>query len=525
MIERPVHSDASPASSSWSNRVLILAVAGILFLTLYPFRFDFSRHLPRMLFPFSLGGWGKDTGRFDDFLNILLFVPFGFGLAEKLRERGKSRLATLGATLAAGALLSYAVELLQIYIPQRDSGWEDVFTNSLGAVVGAMLFDLFGEATLPLLSATECEARAWLTWRRATLMLTLYLGIWCVISVPLQEAARLSNWNPDSLLVVGNSASNRFTSAWKGQIFELEMWDRAVSPEFARAITSRDLADTADPDAIVAYRFSGSSPFQDRRHLLPGLSWMPRAPGSISASDVFLDGKSWLTSSSSVSALVSDLEKTGQFSLRVVCESAEIDGADGRIVSVSSSSGTPNMELRQKDASLVVWFRTPLSVDRGRMSWTIPDAFAANETRDFFLSFDGASAHLFVNGKKYRGIYELGPGAALARFIHIRRIKAAELEGYEYAFCALVFLPAGCLLGLTWRIVTSHRIGWLSLLLGFMLPPVMLETVLVHVSGRAMSLENILLSSLLAASGGIWINSDRGSPRILRGRDALGSAR
>jgi len=524
IIASPIYSDPSPAPSSWSSRVLLLSVAAILFLTLYPFRFDFARHVARPLFPFSLGGWGKDMGHLDDFLNVLLFLPYGFGLSEKLRERGKSRLATIGFTLAAGALLSYAVELLQIYVPQRDSGWEDVLTNSLGAVVGGILFDLCGGATLRLLSSTERELGAWLTFRRAALVLLLYVGCWCAIAAQLQKESRLSNWSSDSLLAIGNSASSHFPPNWKGQVFEVEMWDHAVSPEFVRALSSRDPVDAADLDAMVAYRFSDSAPFQDGRHLLPALSWMPQAPSSISASDVFLDGKSWLISSGPVSLLVNKLEKTGQFSLRVVCEPSEISGTNARIISISSPSGTANLQLRQEDASLVFWFRTPLSIDRGRMSWTIPNAFAATETRDVLLSFDGASVNLFINGNKHDRSYELGPGAALARFV--RRIKAPELEGYEYLFCALVFFPAGCLLGLTWRTATEHRIGRLSLLvLGFVLPSLMLEIVLVHVSGRAVSLENISLSILLALSGSLWMNADRSVLRRLPGQYKLSSAR
>lgn len=182
------------------------------------------------------------------------------------------------------------------------------------------------------------------------------------------------------------------------------------------------------------------------------------------------------------------------------------------------------MELRQEDAGLVSWFRIPLSMQRARMFWIIPNAFEANETRDFLLSFDSTSANLFVNGKLHSGTYALGPGAALARFI--RRIKAQELEGYGYMFCALVFFPAGCLLGLTWRTATAHRIGRVSLLIiGLVLPSVMLEVVLVHVSGRAVSLENIWLSILVAAGGSLWINADRSSLGALRGQDKLSSAR
>jgi len=112
MTDAPVHPNLSRPRSGWSNRIFILVIAAILFITLYPFSFDFGRRFPRALFPFSLDGWGKKAGSLDAFLNILLFVPYGFVVAEKLRERGRSKLATLGLTFAAGALLSYGVEFL-----------------------------------------------------------------------------------------------------------------------------------------------------------------------------------------------------------------------------------------------------------------------------------------------------------------------------------------------------------------------------------------------------------------------------
>jgi VanZ family protein len=521
-MEAPIHSEPSPAPPSWSNRILTLAVAAILLLTLYPFWFDFAQHLPRALFPFSLGGWGKNLSRVDDFLNVLLFVPYGFGLAERLRERGKSRLLALGLTLASGALLSYTVELLQIYIPSRDSGWEDVATNSFGAAAGALLFDLCGGAALRLLSATERSVSAWLTWRRALVALLFYIGLWSAIAVRLQHEARLSDWNSDSVLVIGK-ASNRFSSAWKGQVFALEIWDHAVSPEFARRVTAERPMDAPAPDSVIAYRFLGSAPFQDERRFLPDLSWTPQAPVSADPTRAFLDGKSWLISPGPVPALVNDLKKTGQLSIQVVCEPAEIGGVDAQIISISSPSGAVNMELGQAAASLVFWFRTPLSMHRSRMSWVIPETFAANESRNILFTFDSAHLNAFIDGKEQSRAYELGPGASLARFV--RRIKMRELKGYKYVFYALVFIPAGCVLGCAWRTVTRHWIGLLSLLLlGLALPPLIFEVVLVQASGRAMSSQNLWLSILLTASGSIWINADRGSPGTPRGQDQLSSA-
>src|SRR5215469_13300565 len=100
--------------SSWSNRILILALAGILFLTLYPFRFSLHANPPLSRSPFLLVTGGKASGPFAAFLNVCLFVPLGFGLAQKLREKGKSVATSFLLTIVVGAFFSYCIELTQI---------------------------------------------------------------------------------------------------------------------------------------------------------------------------------------------------------------------------------------------------------------------------------------------------------------------------------------------------------------------------------------------------------------------------
>jgi hypothetical protein len=144
-------------------------------------------------------------------------------------------------------------------------------------------------------------------------------------------------------------------------------------------------------------------------------------------------------------------------------------------------------------------------MQRTRMSWTIPDVFAAKQTRDILFSYDGSNLSFFIDGTKRRRTYELGPGAGLARAI--RRIKTAELEGYEYIFYALVFVPAGCLLGFTWRKMPAQPFArFVLVVLGFVLPSVLFEIVLFRVGVRAISLGNIGLGILMACAGSLWIN-------------------
>jgi len=74
----------------------------------------------------------------DVVVNVVGFMPLGFIFAAYFllaHSRGK---AILYATLAGGSL-SFLIELLQAYIPQRFSGTTDIITNTLGALLGAML--------------------------------------------------------------------------------------------------------------------------------------------------------------------------------------------------------------------------------------------------------------------------------------------------------------------------------------------------------------------------------------------------
>ena len=46
----------------------------------------------------------------------------------------------MGAALLLGAGISLFIELLQVYLPTRDSSLTDVITNVLGTYIGARLF-------------------------------------------------------------------------------------------------------------------------------------------------------------------------------------------------------------------------------------------------------------------------------------------------------------------------------------------------------------------------------------------------
>ena len=119
-----------------SGRVARSAVAGAPDLY-FPRSFEALR--PALLKPF----WQEYDGNWeywvDTMLNVVAFVPLGFFLYGYLTSGSDVRRPLL-KTLIAGFMVSLTIELGQYFMPMRNSGTTDLFTNSAGTVLGALAY-------------------------------------------------------------------------------------------------------------------------------------------------------------------------------------------------------------------------------------------------------------------------------------------------------------------------------------------------------------------------------------------------
>ncbi|MGB6477849.1 MAG: VanZ family protein, partial [Candidatus Sulfotelmatobacter sp.] len=75
----------------------------------------------------------------DVLINIGGFIPLGFFFCAYFSSVRPLKRAML-TTIVLGGVVSLAIEVLQAFLPTRDSGMTDIITNTLGTGLGALLY-------------------------------------------------------------------------------------------------------------------------------------------------------------------------------------------------------------------------------------------------------------------------------------------------------------------------------------------------------------------------------------------------
>lgn len=400
--------------------ICLLGLAFILYTRLIPFDFTWDGRIP-----FERLTWRPLTLR-DVPLNILLFVPFGFGLAGVLARHGRPK--ARGHVLAAAILLSATLEAIQMFLPERVPSLADVSANALGALLG---YGLFRAWSMDFGRALERYA----TRRNLLAGLALYaLGV-ALLTAYLYRSVQLSNWDASFPLVVGNEAVGK--RQWSGWVGSLAL----------------EAGTSGGSGLFIDYDLKGDAPFEEV-HQYPAAPPLEWREGPVTPQDdegITVGPGEWLATGDPVMEFSSTARDTDAFGIEMDVASAD-PGQRGpaRIASISADAERRNVTIGQEFDALIIRLRTPAAGENGQKpELIVPGVFAGSAAREIIVHYDAPMLWVEVDGEEYS--LSLAPGAAFFPGFMTENRWTITLDGnprrYDLAYWGLVIVLGAVLFG------------------------------------------------------------------------------
>jgi hypothetical protein len=471
-----------------SRRLLFVWILCILAGTLAPYDFGGAPSQVEGLRVLAFGSYEQDPMHFA--FNLLLYVPLGVLLHHEARRRDVRTPVVMLLAGTAGLAISLTVECAQAFLPSRDSSLIDVLANTAGALIGVTADRKWGVLV-----------EAYVDRLRTRTSPSVLVGLMCgflvsdlLLSGALQRRTQLSNWSQEYPLLIGNEGTG--DRPWRGRVFALTMTDTAMPFASVRRF-SRGESVVLPGSPIAQFDLTGPAPYRDSAGRLPNLEWTEHQDAPVDTGGELL--RPWLQSEGPASALARRLSETNAFTLRVDCVTDDPDQlGPARIVSNSASPFLRTFTMGQQGGDLVFRLRTPSTGVNGYpLEVSVPQIFSDHRPREILATYDGATLLVAAAHSDQVSRTALTPGSSAVLAIPYLNLTPAELQVCELAYVAALSLFPGVLVAVFGR--TRHDRYLLGAGWGLAFP-VLFESTLVGVSGRAFDWGNVAMTTAVAAA-------------------------
>lgn len=377
--------------------ITLVGLLLILALRLIPFNFEAISQSPGTLL--NQFTWRPLT--FQDVpINILLFIPFSFGLTGLLRQRGSSFARSGALVVAVAAALTVGLEFLQLIMPERVSSVADIVANLLGALAGIAFYRMWEYGIRRSIVDYATPARI-------ALVAGAYIGLVGVFTLYLNNSVRLTNWDSSYPLALGRELSGE--RPWRGSLEQLFFLDRALTEaEVAAAFDGQLPADT-----VAIYTLAGQPPYPDSQGSLPPLERWGEQP-----EDGTLVGREWwLQTVESLAAWSEPVSEASALTVgATILPERPRQRGPARIVTISADTSQRNLTLGQQAEDLTVRLRTPSNGENGqRPEMVVPGILGDGEAHQVIVTYDAPLLSVYIDKQSGREAVSLAPGLALFR--------------------------------------------------------------------------------------------------------------
>lgn len=445
-------------------------------MTLFPYDFFFWEILSQLTLEELIELLTKSSSKSDIILNLLLFIPFGFGLCGCLKTRNINYKKSLFLVAIASLLFSLIVEFLQFFLPGRTSTPIDLLTNTLSGVSGGFIYQYWGQLILSQFNLFLNQIKRLISIPSLTLLFLFYFIVTLLLSLPLQNTSylwSLQNWNTDFPLILGNELTG--DRPWNGEIEQFCLINKIAS------------------NADIKQVFTSENPcniFSNQQGIV-------------------FDDNPIYSSPISITQLNQKVSQTSELILAVKLSTANLNQTGpARILSISKDLFQRNLTLGQWRSHLSIRIRNTVTGKNGNQpELIIPNVFSDLKKHTVLLIYNPFNILVFVDN--IRQSYQLLLTPEMAWFWQLSPVQqgsihlnAWNLRFYKFLYYCLIFCPLGVCL----RLIIKRMRGKLYFYLLFInigaIFPVILFEVLLSIQGdRMISWINLLLSFSMTIIG------------------------
>src|SRR5450432_428626 len=429
--------------------IFIASLLCVLFATLFPFDFSISAHSAgeQILSRFDWRWNPPDPHHEDRIENILLFMPLGFGVAALINPRRNRAALQFSLALLLSFFLTSFVETSQTFVSFRDPSMADIWCNTLGGVLGAVIYIFSGDWLLNLAAKILLWMRPIVTPLTIGGVLLLYALFQLAEPLILHNPGDLSVWDPTMQLAVGNAPSN--DRGWLGNISQLAFADRAASPQEINSLFAGDGPDKIFGNSLLAnFQFGGTGPFRDLSGQLQPLNWFDVPSREINAASAVMTGNRWLLTRTPMQPAIDRIARSSQFTLAATI--ATIDpqqhGSE-QIIDIASSLRQYNLQIAQEYHDVILSLRTAMRTTPNlRLRDVLPDTLP----HQLVITVRNAQVNVYVDGNE-RGRVEISPEAKVIWRLYPRggftlRVERYAFRSYAAIYRLFVYIPFSALL-------------------------------------------------------------------------------
>lgn len=491
-------------AARWALPLFVLAFLAVVYCTLFPFNFKvpLGMTLRQAAAPWHWEPFDP-SDREDWFENVILFLPFGFATACLARSMGASRRWLIPIPLGAAAIFSTSIEILQLWLPTRDSSLADILANSTGGFLGGALFAAGGTLLLARGGLGLQALRRAMSFPACLSLILAFLAVALIGPYHMRHRGReLSSWDPGYFLALGSEPSS-ISHVWHGTFHSLDLANASLTPAaVARAYQGEPLSQLFPPGSIE-YAYVPDGPggeLADRHGHGPAVRWSgPKS--DVKSGELSKSKEHGLVSVEPLTSFNQSVASGKALTVRAVVESSRPYQDERRIIAaLCKDASSANFTLMQDRADLMVHVRTLRSGNRP--VWIIPDLFAHPGTHDILMTYQEPMLRVYVDSAARcfvvsapEDFYEVG--RFTARFDRLP-MKGFGLEIYRILYYFILFVPIGLLLGVmaTDPRTASEIRRWIPAA-GLIAPLLIMQGALLIVDRRTPRADNILWNIVL----------------------------